>query len=330
MRLCRLGPLTELPFRDGWSDDTKDSARAELAKSLALNGNGAAVLPSRVARYNTAPEALCLADPSLPVEFDTAHLAYRAHLPRPRAGLHLKETLVARGKELRRRRAPGVRPWGERPRAPEGNGHGTHVSAIISGNGALGPPGIAPEASLVGVRVFDDRAAGRVSDWVAALDRVAANREVLRIKVVNLSLGHHRGVRRHLRQGAAGLTAAVELLRASGVIAFAATGNDGRADAMSAPTCIGAVVAVGATYDTTFERQPSSGTYACGCADEAPDAGVVAFFSNGGEALDLLAPGARNRRGSAPAHGWPRRPAPLRPRRTRSRQRRCSSSSTRA
>jgi DNA-binding transcriptional LysR family regulator len=82
----------------------------ELAKSLALNGDGAAVLPSRVARYNAAPDALRLADPSLPVELDTAYLAYRADLPRTRAGLHLKDALVARGKELHRAGLPEFGP----------------------------------------------------------------------------------------------------------------------------------------------------------------------------------------------------------------------------
>lgn len=74
----------------------------ELAKSLALNGAGAAVLPSRVASYNTAPNALCLADASLPSELDTAYLAYRVDLQRTKAALRLKEALVARGKELHR------------------------------------------------------------------------------------------------------------------------------------------------------------------------------------------------------------------------------------
>lgn len=74
----------------------------ELAKSLALNQAGAAVLPLRVANYNTAPEALRLADHSFPVEFDTAYLAFRADLHRSRAALRLKDALLAQGAELNR------------------------------------------------------------------------------------------------------------------------------------------------------------------------------------------------------------------------------------
>lgn len=81
----------------------------ELAKSLALHGAGAAVLPSRVASYHTPPDALALADPSLPAELDTAYLAYRADLPRTRAALRLKEALVAHGRELHRTvQLPGI------------------------------------------------------------------------------------------------------------------------------------------------------------------------------------------------------------------------------
>ncbi len=74
----------------------------ELAKSLALQGAGAAVLPFRVATYNTPPGALVLADPVLPAEIDTAYLAFRADSHRSRAAIRLKDALVARGTELRK------------------------------------------------------------------------------------------------------------------------------------------------------------------------------------------------------------------------------------
>lgn len=74
----------------------------ELAKSLALNGAGAAVLPLRVAIYNTPENALRLVDPALPFEVDTAYLAFRADLPRTRAASRLKEALTARGRALHR------------------------------------------------------------------------------------------------------------------------------------------------------------------------------------------------------------------------------------
>jgi DNA-binding transcriptional LysR family regulator len=74
----------------------------ELVKSLALSGAGAAVLPLRVAIYNTPEGALRLIDPALPVEVDTAYLAFRADLPRTRAANRLKDALIARGQALHR------------------------------------------------------------------------------------------------------------------------------------------------------------------------------------------------------------------------------------
>ncbi len=74
----------------------------ELAKSLALNGAGAAVLPLRVAIYNTPESALRLVDPALPTEVDTAYLAFRADLQRTRAANRLKDALIARGRALHR------------------------------------------------------------------------------------------------------------------------------------------------------------------------------------------------------------------------------------
>jgi len=83
----------------------------ELAKSLALSGAGVAVLPLRVAIYNTPEGALRIVDPALPMEVDTAYLAFRADLSRTRAVSRLKDALIARGQALHRAvELPGVRP----------------------------------------------------------------------------------------------------------------------------------------------------------------------------------------------------------------------------
>ena len=72
------------------------------------------------------------------------------------------------------------------------NGHGTHVSGIIAGNGAdsLGVrAGIAPSAHIVSLKVLDDRGRGVISDVIAALDWVVANKAAYNVRVVNLSVG---------------------------------------------------------------------------------------------------------------------------------------------
>src|SRR5215204_4329173 len=72
------------------------------------------------------------------------------------------------------------------------NGHGTHVAGIVGGNGydTLGArAGIAPAANLVSLKVLDDHGGGYISNVIAALDWVIANRVEYKIRVVNLSVG---------------------------------------------------------------------------------------------------------------------------------------------
>ena len=72
------------------------------------------------------------------------------------------------------------------------NGHGTHVAGIIAGNGAdsFGArAGIAPAAHLIGLKVLDHQGRGVISNVIAALEWVIANKTVHNIRVVNLSVG---------------------------------------------------------------------------------------------------------------------------------------------
>jgi subtilisin family serine protease len=68
--------------------------------------------------------------------------------------------------------------------APEGSGHGTHVAGIITGDGRIAPRGVAEQAELVMVRVFNQQSVGRVSDWVAALDWVLAHHAEQRVREI--------------------------------------------------------------------------------------------------------------------------------------------------
>lgn len=186
--------------------------------------------------------------------------------------------------------------------APEGNGHGTHVSGTLAGRGAVAAPGVAPGARLVAVRVFDAASVGRVSDWAAALDWILANRAALGVRVVNMSLGTDFTWAGPCDAEQPLLSAAVGALADAGVIVFAASGNDGRGGEVEAPACVEAAVAVGATYDADLGREPDSATYQAGCFDADAGAGSLACFSNAGPLLDLLAPGARIR-AAAPGGG---------------------------
>ena len=71
-------------------------------------------------------------------------------------------------------------------------GHGTHVAGIIAGNGydsSGRQSGVAPDASLVSLKVLDASGRGTVANAIAALDWVLAHHAQYNIRVVNLSVG---------------------------------------------------------------------------------------------------------------------------------------------
>ena len=70
-------------------------------------------------------------------------------------------------------------------------GHGTHVAGIIAGNGFDSDgarSGIAPGASLIGLKVLDANGQGYISDVIAAIDYAIAVRKTYNIRVINLSV----------------------------------------------------------------------------------------------------------------------------------------------
>ena len=72
------------------------------------------------------------------------------------------------------------------------NGHGSHVAGIIAGNGydSYGQKaGIAPDATLISLKVLDANGSGTISNIIAALNWVAANAKTYNIRVVNMSVG---------------------------------------------------------------------------------------------------------------------------------------------
>ena len=70
-------------------------------------------------------------------------------------------------------------------------GHGTHVAGVVAGNGmdsGGARTGSAPGANLGVLKGLDNQGKGHVSDVIAALDYVVANKDALNIRVVNMSV----------------------------------------------------------------------------------------------------------------------------------------------
>lgn len=114
-------------------------------------------------------------------------------------------------------------------------GHGTHVAGIIAGDGADSTgssythtySGVAPQASLLSLRVLDRNGACTVSNVLAALQWLVANKSAYNgIRVANLSLGHPVSESYTTDP----LCQAVEAAWKAGIVVVCAAGNNGRAN----------------------------------------------------------------------------------------------------
>jgi serine protease AprX len=171
-------------------------------------------------------------------------------------------------------------------------GHGTHLASIIAGRDAAGSPrsyvdphrfaGIAPDATLVDVKVGASDGAVDVSQVIAAIDWVVEHRNDrgLNIRVISLSYGTNG------RQSSLGdpLAFAVENAWKKGIVVVAAGGNDGRdertlANPASDPyvLSVGAVDTVGTARaaDDTVPTWSTRGTNTRHVDAVAPGVSVV-------------------------------------------------------
>jgi subtilisin family serine protease len=106
-------------------------------------------------------------------------------------------------------------------------GHGTHVAGIAAGNGQVSNGayrGVASNANLVNLRVLNQQGTGKVSNLLAAIDWIRANRIAYNIRVVNMSLGTS-AIDSYKNDP---LCVAVRGLVDLGIVVVAAAGNEGR------------------------------------------------------------------------------------------------------
>ncbi|MBD3192121.1 MAG: S8 family serine peptidase [Candidatus Heimdallarchaeota archaeon] len=139
----------------------------------------------------------------------------------------------------------------------DGHGHGTHCAGIIAAeDNEQGVIGVAPEASLYGVKVLSDSGSGTISDIVAGIDWSINNG----MNVVSMSLG--------ASSGDSTLQDACNRANNAGIVVVCASGND-YSSSISYPARYSSTIAVGA-IDSSHTR---------------------ASFSNYGSELDVVAPG---------------------------------------
>ncbi len=137
-------------------------------------------------------------------------------------------------------------------------GHGTHVAGIILGNGydSYGQKeGIAPNASLVSLKVLDQNGNGTISNIIAALNWVAQNYQTYHIRVVNLSVGAPI----HESYWTDPLTLAAKQITDLGITVVAAAGNLGK-NAAGQPQWGGITAPGNAPWVLTVGASSTNGT----------------------------------------------------------------------
>jgi serine protease AprX len=106
-------------------------------------------------------------------------------------------------------------------------GHGTHVAGIIAGSGFDSDgarTGVAPGASIVGLKVLNSNGTGFISDVIAAIDYAVSVKDAYNVRVINLSVG--AGV--YESYDTDPLAQAARRAVDAGIVVVAASGNFGR------------------------------------------------------------------------------------------------------
>ena len=191
------------------------------------------------------------------------------------------------------------------------HGHGSHVAGIAVGGTGLTVnfdpacdgdepfQGVAPEATLIGVKILNSSGGGSDSNIIAGIDHCAdQSPSGGRADVINLSIGKAQ----YSGTCDSDLWAvAVNNAVANGVVVVAAAGNEGYPNALATPACASGAIAVGATYKADYPRcedTRSSFTWCLDwscfstCTDNSPPADDPVCFSNQSDYLDVAAPGA--------------------------------------
>jgi serine protease AprX len=172
-------------------------------------------------------------------------------------------------------------------------GHGTHVAAIVAGDGTLSSGkyvGIAPGVNLLNVKFSDDEGKASEKDLVNGLQWVYDNREKYNIRVVNIS--SNVAAQGSYRESPT--AAAVEALWFAGVVVIVSSGNRGgeECSVCYSPANDPFVISVGAiddsgtkdTSDDYMKNWSSYGTTLDGHSKPelvAPGARIVAYMPGG-------------------------------------------------
>ena len=137
-----------------------------------------------------------------------------------------------------------------RKTAYDDNGHGSHVSGIIVGNGYKSKgrfKGIAPDSKIIMLKCLDKNGNGKIDNAEKGLDFIIDNRDRFNIRIVNISVG---SIKKTDDNETERLVKAVEELWKLGFVVIVAAGNNGPdKGSVTAPGNAKSVITVGASDD---------------------------------------------------------------------------------
>lgn len=182
----------------------------------------------------------------------------------------------------------------------DGYGHGSHIAGIIGGNGGNSGGayiGVAPKSNLINVKVSDNKGAATILSVVEGLQWVNDLRDVLHIRVVNISLNATVSDS-YINDP---LDAAVEVLWFNKVVVVTSAGNNGK-EAVYAPANDPFAITVGAVDDkgtTSLSDDVMASFSAFGPTKDsiskpdlvAPGTNIVSVLGSPAEELALAHPG---------------------------------------
>lgn len=215
---------------------------------------------------------------ALPLDNITSMACY----PARGAGVtvYVLDSGIAAGHEHFGGRASGVvAPGAQINTFSDMSGHGSHVAGTIAGKWT----GVAPAATVVGVRVIKDDRTGTVVDVISAIEYVAAIKAASRRSkiVMNMSIGFPMA---HV--GAKQVSTAAGRAARTGVIAVTSAGNDGASAGRNHPASSPEIITVAASTRTDRLATISSRGECVNVS--APGENILSVFAFGTEELTLM------------------------------------------
>lgn len=141
-------------------------------------------------------------------------------------------------------------------------GHGTHVTGIVNM--------VAPNASLVHIKVLSSGGGGSESGISAGIDWCVNNRTKYNVTIITMSIGSDSVFSDYCDSTFTLLTTTINNAVKNNITVFAASGNNGASIGITSPGCIKNVTSVGSTNKDD----------------------TIASYTNRNALLDLLAPGS--------------------------------------